>query len=121
MQRRMSNAPLNLCQGYAAYTTDFDSSAGIFIDGLRLEAKDVSFYMDRKTGIFPLKDTGAPPSHLPALSILKLMARLNLGLLDFKIGSESLEGLSARITVEVAGDEDAGVFLVVNDAQVDIK
>lgn len=45
-------------RGYAAFDSTFSSSTTITISGLRLKAKDISYYLNKKTGWIGLEDAG---------------------------------------------------------------
>lgn len=45
-------------KGYAAYASEFSTSTTVSFSGLRLAAKDISYYLNKKTGWIGLEDYG---------------------------------------------------------------
>ncbi|SGY26372.1 BQ5605_C018g08727 [Microbotryum silenes-dioicae] len=45
-------------KGYAAYASEFSTSTTLSISGLRLQAKDISYYLHKKTGWLTIEDYG---------------------------------------------------------------
>ncbi|ORY76232.1 Proteophosphoglycan ppg4 [Leucosporidium creatinivorum] len=86
-------------KGYAAYASEFTTSTTVSFSGLRLQAKDISYYIKKKTGWIGLED---------------------YGLLDIDIGGSSGDGLDVTITVENAEEEDRETFFKVKKVDVAI-
>ncbi|KAK4051650.1 hypothetical protein OIV83_002790 [Microbotryomycetes sp. JL201] len=88
-------------KGYAAYATDFSTATTISFSGLRLQAKDISFYVHKKTGWVGVED---------------------YGLLDVWIGHEgSDDGLDVTLTVENADEHDRESYFKLQKVDVDVS
>jgi hypothetical protein len=96
-----NHADLSVTKGYAAYASEFATTTTLSISGLRLQARDISYYVHKKTGWLALEDSG---------------------LLDVFIGSEgenAEDGLDMTLTVENADEDDRETFFVLK--KVDVK
>ncbi|KAM0789677.1 hypothetical protein ACM66B_006539 [Microbotryomycetes sp. NB124-2] len=88
-------------KGYAAYATEFSTATTISFSGLRLQAKDISFYVHKKTGWVGLED---------------------YGLLDVWIGHQgSDDGLDVTLTVENADEHDRESYFKLKKVDVDVS
>lgn len=95
--RVIQHNDLSLVQGYAAYAADYDGSLRIRVDGLRFNAESISYWVDKKSGLFPFEDEG---------------------LLDISFDNK---GVSFDVELESASEDDRETFFVVKDVNVDIS
>ncbi|KDE06435.1 hypothetical protein, variant [Microbotryum lychnidis-dioicae p1A1 Lamole] len=85
-------------KGYAAYASEFSTSTTLSISGLRLQAKDISYYLHKKTGWLTIED---------------------YGMLDIKIGTEREDnGLDVTLTVKNAEESDRESFFKLTRVEV---
>lgn len=49
---------LSCVKGYAAYASEFATATTVSFAGLRLAAKDISYYINKKTGWIGIEDYG---------------------------------------------------------------
>jgi len=90
-------------RGYAAYASNFETSTTLSFAGLRFQAKDLSYYVNKKQGWITIEDSG---------------------LLDIFIGSESpdvTDGLDITFTIENAGEDDHENFFVLKKVDVAVE
>ncbi|KAK4056475.1 hypothetical protein OIO90_002618 [Microbotryomycetes sp. JL221] len=88
-------------KGYAAYATEFSTATTFSFSGLRLAAKDISYYLAKKGGWIGLED---------------------YGLLDVWIGTPGGDdGLDVTLTVENADEHDRESYFKVKKVDVDIS
>lgn len=83
-------------KGYAAYASEFETATTISFSGLRLQAKDISYFVHKKTGWIGIED---------------------YGLMDIDIGHpgpDADDGLDVTLTVENAKDDDRETFFKLN-------
>lgn len=45
-------------RGYAAFASTFTNSTTLYVSGLRLSAKDISYYLNKKSGWIGIEDAG---------------------------------------------------------------
>ncbi|KAL7416019.1 hypothetical protein BDY24DRAFT_359249 [Mrakia frigida] len=95
--RIIQHNDLSLTQGYAAYAADYDGSLRVRVDGLRFNARDISYWVHKKNGLLNFEDEG-----LLAVSF------------DNK-------GISFDIELENASEADRESFFVVKSVNVDIS
>jgi len=90
-------------RGYAAYATEFSTSTNIHVKGIQLEAQNISYYINKKTGWIGLEDSG---------------------LIDLKIGTPNNEhatdGLAICLTIENAKNDDNESYFVLKKVDVDV-
>ena len=84
--------------GYAAYATTMDNNLTLRIEGVRVKAKDVAFYVFRKNAFFHRRDWG---------------------LLTFDAGQQ--QGMTIHVELERAHDFDRQTAFKVKDARVDVN
>ncbi|KAI5479498.1 hypothetical protein MNV49_003440 [Pseudohyphozyma bogoriensis] len=90
-------------KGYAAYASDFNTSTTLSMSGLRLQALDISYYVNKKTGWIGLEDSG---------------------FLDVFVGTpgpNADDGLDVTLTIENATSEDRETFFVLKKVEVVIQ
>ncbi|SCV73759.1 BQ2448_6189 [Microbotryum intermedium] len=82
----------------AAYASEFSTSTTLSISGLRLQAKDISYYLHKKAGWLTVED---------------------YGMLDIKIGTEGEDdGLDVTLTVKNAEESDRESFFKLTRVEV---
>lgn len=89
-------------KGPVAFHSHFNNTTTLSIGGLRLQARDISYYINKKTGWIGLKDAG---------------------LLDIFVGSErddAEDGLDITISLEKADEKDIESYFVVKDVKVEV-
>lgn len=84
--------------GYAAYATTMDNHLTLRVEGVRVKAKDVAFYVFRKNAFFHRRDWG---------------------LLTFDAGQQ--QGMTIHIELERAHDFDRQTAFKVKDVRVDVN
>jgi hypothetical protein len=98
-----SHLDVSTVKGYAAYATTVSASTTLSVSGLRLQAHDISYYINKKGGWVGLEDSG---------------------LLDVIIDGErddADDGLDITIEVENAREEDRESFFVVKKVEVAVE
>lgn len=86
---------LSFYQGYAAFVSEFNSTLKVHVDGLRMSARDISFYVFKKTG-FQWEDSG---------------------LLDVSFK----KGISFDILLDQASESDRETFFKVRKVKVNVS
>lgn len=94
--RIINHNDLLLTQGFAAYAADYDASVRLHVDGLRIHAKDIAYWFNKKGGF--------------------LTAFEDEGLLEI---SFDRKGIAFDVTLENATEENRESFFVVKDVSVD--
>ncbi|CDZ97340.1 hypothetical protein [Phaffia rhodozyma] len=84
-------------QGYAAFAADYDTSVKLHVDGLKFHAKDISYWVNKKSGFPTFEDEG---------------------LLEIAFDNK---GIAFDVTLENAGEDDREQFFIVKDVDVDIS
>lgn len=101
--RFSSHLDVSCQRGYAAYASSFKSSTTMSISGLRMQAKDISYYINKKSGWIGLEDAG---------------------LMDIYIGSTKKgadDGLDVTLTVENATEDDRESFFKLKKVDVAVE
>ncbi|KDN40952.1 hypothetical protein K437DRAFT_180992 [Tilletiaria anomala UBC 951] len=89
---------VQLHNGYAAFATTFDSEITVRVEGLRIMASDVAFYIHRKNAYFHRRDWGL-----------------------LSLDASSPKGISLMIHLENAKPEDRESYMKVKKVDVDIS
>lgn len=92
--RFVSHSDVSFTQGYATYASDFDAKIRLRVEGLHFEASNISYWVNKKTGLFPFEDSG---------------------ILDVQFGPK---GINFDVTLENAEEDDRETFFKVNDVHV---
>lgn len=91
-------------RGYAAYASEFTTSTYIHVKGIQLEAQNISYYINKKTGWIGLEDSG---------------------LIDIKVGTPNDEhaqdGLEFTLKIENAKTDDNESYFVLKKVDVDVS
>ena len=95
--RIVQNNDLRFAQGYATYASEYDTSLRLRIQGVHFSAKDIAFWIYKKTGVVPYEDAG---------------------LLDLTLGPK---GASFDVTLENAEDDDRETFFTVKNVDVSLS
>ncbi|GAA6013470.1 hypothetical protein JCM10207_008861 [Rhodosporidiobolus poonsookiae] len=98
-----SNIELSTRKGYAAYASEFATTTTLAFAGLRLQAKNISYYIKKKTGWIGLEDSG---------------------LLDIYIGTpndpKAEDGLDVTLVLSNATEDDRESFFKLERVDVNI-
>lgn len=95
--RLVTHNDLRFTQGYATYASEYDASIRLRVQGLHFEAKDIAFWVNRKTGFWPFEDAG---------------------LLALQFGPH---GVGFDVTLENADEGDRETFFTVKKVEVNLE